>query len=376
MNSVHAPKYIRKIKGLYILWFDYCNKYIVINKDILTLLNLYIESSSETHFLKRVSKQTNYSQKDSKQFYFELAQLLQECSIKPEDKSLVSSTLNHLQNKITVFYKINDFIIQINYSAENVKSLIHPQLEHFSYQKSSSTNIIFDIYLEDNTLKLFKNQQFIGAYPQTDFHLLQGQFAMELLCVLNNKNEKDWLGTFHASTISNNKSAIMLIGDSGNGKSTLAALLMANGFDLIADDFTPMLAKDQKVYSYPASISIKQGSFTLLEPLIKNFDKLPKHFINSNKGYVKYVQASNHNKQQSLSCHKIVYVNYKKDTQTKLNEVSIDKILSVLIPDSWLSPESNNANHFLDWLEDCSFYELIYSDTKEVITTFQNLFDT
>ena len=376
MNSVTAPKYIREIKGFYILWFDYTNKYIVVNKEVMTLLNLYLESSNETQFLRYVSKQTNYSQKDSKQYYFELAQLLQECSIKSKDKSLVISKLSHLQNKITVFYKINDFIIQINYSSESVKSLLHPQLEHFNYQQSSSTNIIFDIYLEDKTLNLFKNQQFCGAYPQTDFHLLQGQFAMELLCMLNNKNEMDWLGTFHASTISNGESAIMLIGDSGNGKSTLAALLMANGFDLIADDFTPMLAKDQNVYSYPAAISIKQGSFKLLEPLIKGFNKLPTYFINSKKGYVKYVQVNKHRNKQSLSCHKIVYVNYKKDTQTKLTEVSIDKILSVLIPDSWLSPESNNANHFLDWLEDCSFYELIYSDTKEVITTFQNLFGT
>jgi len=376
LNLVTAPKYIREIKGFYILWFDFTNKYIVVNQNVMTLLKIYLKSSNESDFLKRSNKQSNYSRKRSKQYYIELTQLLQECSIKSKDKSLVSSKLIHLQNKITVFYKINDFFIQINYSSEYAKSLVHPQLEHYSYQQNTSTsNNIFDILIEDKTLNLYKNQQLCGSFPQTDFHLLQGQFAMELLCVLNNKNEKDWLGTFHASTISNGHSAIMLIGDSGNGKSTLAALLMTYGFDLIADDFTPMLAKDQKVYSYPAAISIKQGSFKLLEPLITDFNKLPKYFINSRKGYVKYVQSNNYRKQQSLSCRKIVYVNYKKEAQTKLTEVSIDKILSLLITDSWLSPEPKNVEYFLTWLETCTFHKLTYSDADEVIQKFKTIFN-
>lgn len=376
MNSVIAPKYIRKIKGFYVLWFDYCNKYIIVNKEVMSLLNLYLESSNESHFLRLLKKQNKYSQDKSKQFYIELTQLLEECSIKKINKPQENSKITLLQDKISVAYKINDFIIQINYSSENVKSLIHPQFENFVCKQSIPNNVVFDIYQEKNTLKLYKDLQFCGAYPLANYHLLQGQFAMELLCVLNNKKEKDWLGTFHASTVSNGKSAIMLVGDSGKGKSTLAALLMANGYKLVADDFTPMLAKNQKVYNYPAALSIKQGSFSILEPLFKDFNNLPSYFTNPTKGCIKYLEAINQNNQQNYICNKIVNVNYKKGAKTELSEVSIDKILRVLIPDSWLSPQSNNANYFLDWLEKVTFYELIYSDTKEVITTFQNLFKT
>ena len=97
---------------------------------------------------------------------------------------------------------------------------------------------------------------------------------MELLCLLTHKKEHDWLGTFHASTIANNKEAIMLIGASGRGKSTLSALLMANGFNLIADDFTPVLAKTQTIYNYPSAISIKEGAFKTLESYFQNFNNL------------------------------------------------------------------------------------------------------
>ena len=107
---------------------------------------------------------------------------------------------------------------------------------------------------------------------------------MELICLISNTTEQDWLGTFHASTISNGKEAIMLIGDSGNGKSTLSTLLITNGFHLVADDLTPMLSENQHVYNFPAAVSIKQGAFDVLRPLIKNFDSYPSVILNNSKG--------------------------------------------------------------------------------------------
>jgi len=104
---------------------------------------------------------------------------------------------------------------------------------------------------------------------------------MTLLCVLYNNHEEDWLGLFHASTVSNGKEAIMCIGNSGSGKSTLAALLMGSGYELVTDDVSPMLSDNNLIYSYPGAISIKKGSFDSLAPLINNFDELPIHIIAS-----------------------------------------------------------------------------------------------
>ena len=79
------------------------------------------------------------------------------------------------------------------------------------------------------------------------------------------------MGVFHASAINYKEDALLILGDSGNGKSTSLALLQAQGFHCIADDFVPVDVKKQKVYSFPAAISIKKSSLeTLLEKKTKN----------------------------------------------------------------------------------------------------------
>ena len=101
-------------------------------------------------------------------------------------------------------------------------------------------------FYSDHKLFILKNNQVIGAWESSRLHEFQGKFSMELMCSFYNKTEHDWMGVFHASTISKNNRSIMFTGNSGNGKSTLVSILMANGFNVIADDFSPILRKDFK----------------------------------------------------------------------------------------------------------------------------------
>ncbi|WP_159022648.1 hypothetical protein [Formosa sp. L2A11] len=90
---------------------------------------------------------------------------------------------------------------------------------------------------------------------------------MELICALHHKKEHDWIGLFHASTISNNTESVMLIGTSGSGKSTLTTILTHNGYDLIADDTTPILRADLNTYYFPGGISVKPGAFSTIKTI-------------------------------------------------------------------------------------------------------------
>jgi len=196
------------------------------------------------------------------------------------------------------------------------------------------------------------------------------------LCVLHHKKEHDWLGTFHASTVSNGKEAIMLVGDSGNGKSTFCALLMASGLDLMADNITPVLSKDQEVYRYPAAISIKQGAFEMLNSYFPNFNAFDSFDSGTKKGLLKYLppKAQAGNTPQHVPCTKIVYVKYTPETNTTLTASSAEKVLQTLIPDSWVSPQQKNARQFLNWLKNIAYYELSYSDNDKAIALFKQLF--
>ena len=66
----------------------------------------------------------------------------------------------------------------------------------------------------------------------------------------------------------------MLTGDSGNGKSSLATILSANGYDFISDDFTPISINDSHVYSFPSAISIKESFFNQASSIFDEFEKL------------------------------------------------------------------------------------------------------
>jgi len=201
---------------------------------------------------------------------------------------------------------------------------------------------------------------------------------MELLCVLHNKKEYDWLGTFHASTVSNGKEAIMLVGDSGNGKSTFCALLMNHGLDLIADDITPVLSNDQEVYRYPSAISIKQGAFEMLNSYFPFFNEFDNFESGTKKGMLKYIPPKQNfgDTIQHVPCTKIVYVKYNPKTSTTLTKSSADKVLQTLIPDSWISPQQKNAKQFLNWLENLNYYELSYSENNKAIDLFNQLFSS
>ena len=156
MNSLFTPKYIRKIKGVYVLWFEKSNKYIVLNGGNMNVVNAYLNSENEAEFSNTLKNSTNTNLK----FLFkEVSQLLYNCN-KPN--ALFASkkvTLGNFDNWLSHLYTVNETSFEINYSSERVKKLIHPQFQHISkIQSKTSPDAFFHIYLENNQLHLFTNK--------------------------------------------------------------------------------------------------------------------------------------------------------------------------------------------------------------------------
>ena len=203
-------------------------------------------------------------------------------------------------------------------------------------------------------------------------HEFQGKFSIEFLCSLYKKNEHDWMGVFHASTISKNNQSVMFTGDSGNGKSTLVSILMAKGYNIIADDFTPILRADLKTYCFPTAISIKEKSFEMIESMYPIICELKKYYINELKGNVKYLPPIT-NKIKAI-CNSVVWVKYGKDLDNSLEKISTENALQKFLPDAWISNQEVNANAFMKWITKTNFYELKYSDNKKLISLVDSLF--
>jgi len=369
-----VPSLSKQIKEQQLLWFSDSNSYLIVDEQINKLIDLFVSNTKKSDFISAASELINVSHSQSELFYDEMNQLF---SVNfSEKKSTESISFDPSLRIYSETYIVNSRVLQVNYSHKSVKEILHPQIAHLVSEKSANnTQIVFDIFYVNNSLYFYKNTVLIDSYEDKNYHVLQGNFCMQLLCVIHDKAEDEWMGTIHASTVTNEKEAILVIGKSGKGKSTFTAHAMTAGMNLVADDFSPILAKNKHVYSYPGAISIKSGAFESLSKIIPGFDTLPLVFKGQEKGTVKFVvpfqKASS---KQSYPCKKMVSICYKPQSKTKLKEVSFSKAMEIFVPDSWISPKKIHAQEFMNWIESLSFYELTYSNTSEALEVFSKLF--
>lgn len=371
MNNNLAPTYQKRFGEYWVLWYAISNSYSIVESSFKILLDYYLQSDTIDAFKTMANIDDTIS--GSETIAETICTYLEDCNKSttvPKGNPIIIDTSNR---RILKQYAIKGKIIQIFFDSELVLKTVHPTLTHLSTELSDSVETTFDIYLKNEHLYLFKDEQLISCVAKRDYHLTQGKFIMQLLCTIHQKEEDDWMSTFHGSTITNGNTSVLFVGESGKGKSTLCALLCTNGFDLLADDVSPMLSKDQNIYHNPSAISIKEGAFKVLRPIVTNFDNLPIVKFNKTKGPIKYMPCSDPRKNH-YPCHAIILVNYKSKAETTLESVSIKTLLETLIPDSWLSPNPLHAEQFLDWLETLDIYKLTYSDTQSVTVTVSNLF--
>ncbi|GAB4164105.1 MAG: hypothetical protein Tsb0033_25180 [Winogradskyella sp.] len=370
MNRDLAPTYQRLFGSHWVLWYEKSNIYSIVEPDFKHLLDTYLSSNTSITF------GTKLGLTDTSAITEHIQSYIAQCHTTSFDTdSLVDVHFKDCRRHISKHYACFGNAFQVNFDTDLVEKTIHPSIAHLEMNEAIPPDVVFDIYLEQDQLCLFKDELLLRRVPKKDYHLIQGKFVMELLSFIHHKNESDWIGTFHGSTISDGTNAILLIGASGKGKSTLSALLVAHGFEVVADDVSPLLFEDKHIYYNPSAISLKKGAFEVLTPLISSFDRIPETLFNKNKGSIKYFNP-NPPLKPSYPCKALIMVNYSKGKTTTLKPLSVKVPLETLIPDSWLSPNPKHAQHFLDWLEDLELYQLTYSDTQSVIEEVSSLFKT
>ena len=353
-----------------IVWLKESNKYIVLNSTILALIKKKSSFSSKD-FLTLITESLNVTSSVAKRINKDISELLTETK-----KVQLKTSTKHPDIvkpcKLIQYYSFNNIIIKVGFDTEETKSLIHQKYSHLVIDKGNIYDVEYKIFNCDNTLFILKNNQVVGSWDRDQLHEFQGKFSMELMCSFYNKTEHDWMGVFHASTISKNNHSIMFTGDSGNGKSTLISILMANGFNVIADDFSPILRSDFKTYCFPSAISIKEKSFDLIEQLHPEFKSSNEYFINELKGTVKYLPPKS--KEISANCSSVVWVQYSETAKNSMRKISTQEALKKILPDAWISNKEVNAKAFLKWIKKTAFYELNYADNDKLISIINSYF--
>ena len=370
IDKIHFTYTEQISKENYLVWIKLINRYIVLDSKILKLIDL-MPKLSKADFLAYISKSLKVNSSIAKKINANILELLLDSNVIPTKKQSVNTpNVNHFG--IVNFYSFNNVIIKVSFDSEDTKCLIHPKYNHLELLNNYNFHVHYSIFQKENNIFIFKDDQQVGSWNKNEMHEFQGKFSMEFLCSSYGKCEHDWMGVFHASTISKNNKSIMFTGDSGNGKSTLVTILMANGYNIIADDFTPILRSDLKTYCFPTAISIKEKSFEMIASMHPVIIDLKEYYINELKGNVKYLPPITN--KLNANCNSVVWVKYNKDSLNHLEEIPKATALQKFLPDAWISNEDINAKAFIKWVTQTNFYELKYSDNKKLISLVDSLF--
>ena len=195
---------------------------------------------------------------------------------------------------------------------------------------------------------------------------------MEILNAFHGMNIDDWMGVLHASAVTNGKSAVIFTAPSGSGKSSIALLMMVNGFRILSDDFVPIAMQEPEIYHFPAGISVKTGAIPFLQEYFPHLSSGSHKGSNETEVYLP--PAGESGVLASVTAKAIVFVNYDPSTEYELKKESNLESMNNLIKQSWIAGTPEAAERFLAWYFNLSIYTLRYSNNSKAVKGITGLF--
>jgi hypothetical protein len=357
----------------WLLWYKQSHSFSVVDTEFKGVIDAYFNDLNTEGFLNHLVDEGK-SKHDAQDIVESIENYLEDCLYSKEEHQHTGVLLDTNARVETHYYRFRGLNFQVHFNALAVVPFFHSAIAHLEYsEKPQSVHAIFDIQIKDDHISLFLNEELIQCVPKTEYHKIQGKFNFCLLCKVYNKAETDWVATLHGCSIAKNNHTIMLIGNSGSGKSTASALLAAHGYQVLADDISALSAEDLHIYNNPSAISIKSGAFDLVSKYFKTLDHINSVLLHADKGQLRFLPSPPTSKTH-YRCKAIVLLKYEAGAEIHFSKANLAEILEPLIPDSWISSEQKHVAAFMKWLESQQFYKLTYSDSADLVKTIDDLF--
>lgn len=177
----------------------------------------------------------------------------------------------------------------------------------------------------------------------------------------------------HGAAVLCEQGAVVLIGESGQGKSTLAQGLVSEGFGFLADDHIPLHRNGTDAMSFPTAASVKEGSLDLpeIEALHSRFEML-----GGERDGVVYIPISPGAPiGTQIPIRAVIVPRFLQTAKYRLTKLSPEDIFTTLIM-SGARPTSQNPE-ILPLVRLCNTvpaYALEYSTSEQSLSACQNLF--
>lgn len=366
----------KQLEDKTIVWFNATNNYIILEEIAAQLVQQILENKTPQKIASTFAEKLTISEQEAIKAVHDVNNriVIPNTTKSKEEHTSKSKYVLPTSFAFQKHYHIHNKVFKVEFANEFQLSLLHPKFAHLEIQESSKINHTFQVFNANHLIHLVLDGEFIGAWEPKNVHYFQGKFSMKIIECIYNKNEQDWMGVFHASAVNYNDENILILGDSGNGKSTSLALLQAQGFQCIADDFVP-IDQAQDVYSFPAGISIKKNALpVLLEEYPELETSAEYHYERLNKT-VRYLPPRKIDYSKAAPCKTLVFIKYDAAIDFEISKISKLKAFEHLVPDSWISSSPKNVASFLDWFEKMPCYQLTYSNNELMYSAIKRIFE-
>ena len=371
----------KRIGRSYLVWFQNSNMYILLEEPAWFVFRKTAKRYKLETIVKEFTIRYVNTPEDSLSFVKDIRLAIEKMNQVDYTQSMpdqYSDDLNeHNYSPFSIhLYKLGDKVIAFSYETNYFESFIHPLICHFETKEENNEMPIFELFAFQQRIVFRFNGEVKGIWSLDESPFIKGLIFMYLINVWHDKKDADWLMTVHASAITNGKKTILFSAPPGNGKTTFAALLQAQGYKLISDDFVPIDRQGFNAYPFPIAMSVKEGSVALLSSFFPTLEQKPLNYISPEKS-VRYLPSGHHldATEDIYPVQEIIFIQYNNSVDFEFEKLDIISGLKLLLDQAWITPVKGNSALFFDWVLHISFFRLTYSNNQKAMDVVTNLFD-
>ena len=250
---------IKKLSSSRIVWFEPSNQWVHLEEPAWYVFQQLKNRRTIPEIAKKCAGRYGASYDESLRFVEEISAGLdgfQKPLRSAHEESISPETANSLSFTPLCkrYYLINKKIISICFDSRLSEYYIHPPVAHLEISPSGKADAIFEVFSHMNHQILRRQGYPAITYVSDDFNRLKKNLFIEIVSLIYNKKNDNWMSFVHAAGITNGVQTILLSSASGSGKSTMAALLQSKGVQMVSDDFVPLDARTKRAFPFTAAI--------------------------------------------------------------------------------------------------------------------------
>ena len=380
-NQMPTIPYLKqKIGQAYLIWYQLSNQYILLEEPAWFVFRKFVKRFKTKTIAKEFTGRYSITYTESLVFVKDIRSEIKKIGQMDNNQNDLDKITTDLKTHLfspfsTHYYKIGKQVIAFYFGNHIFEQYLHPLMLHFETSESNCEMPVFELFAWEGQIVFRFDGNVKGTWTKDETHLVKGLIFMYLINVMHNKTDADWLMTVHASAITNGKKTILFSAPPNHGKTTIAALLQSQGYQLISDDFVPIDRVSFCAFPFPIAMSVKQSSMDLLASVFPGLEEKPLTYISSEKS-VRYLSPHPFDVSEAVfPVRDFIFVEYNRSVDFNLEKLDPVKGIKLLLDQAWMSPEEGNAAILFERIQKASFFSLTYSNNEKALGAIINLFD-